>query len=86
VSPVSFLLIALFIAAAGIAIAVMRSRKPSRPENAMESFRREMQALAPHDQPEGGRPEPKGIIWTANPDHSASTDVASDAEPSDDEQ
>ena len=58
-SPVSFLFIALVIAAIGIFIAVSRHRQPVKPDSAMDEFRREMQALAPRDEtaPRTGRPK-----------------------------
>ena len=58
-NPISFLLIALVVAAIGILVAVVMHRQPSRPEAAMKEFRREMEALAPRDRsrPAGAAPE-----------------------------
>lgn len=50
-SPVVFLLLALAVAALGIFVTVGRHRTPTKPESAMEEFRREMDALAPPDRP-----------------------------------
>lgn len=46
-SPVGFLLIALVISVAGSLVVVLRNRQESHPDQAMDEFRREMNALAP---------------------------------------
>ncbi len=50
-SPVAFLLLALAVAALGILVTVSRHRAPTKPESAMDEFRREMDALAPPGRP-----------------------------------
>ncbi|HSL56750.1 MAG TPA: hypothetical protein VK866_02810 [Acidimicrobiales bacterium] len=54
-SPAMFLVLALVVAAVGIAIVVIRHRRPSSLGSGMERFAREMQALAPRDR---SGPEP----------------------------
>jgi len=58
VSPIGFLLIAVVVAVAGSLLVVVRNRQTTRPENAMDEFKREMQALAPTDESlvDDGRP------------------------------
>jgi hypothetical protein len=51
VSPAGFLLIALVIGVAGSLVVVLRSRQVSHPDQAMDEFRREMNALAPPPAP-----------------------------------
>ena len=69
-NPISFLLIALVVAALGILVAVAVHRQPSRPEAAMEEFRREMDALAPRDRSVRGGSAPE----VANGDAPTATD------------
>jgi hypothetical protein len=47
---IAFLLIAVVIAGVGSAILVLRQRKPRGVHTSVDSFRREMDALAPPDQ------------------------------------
>jgi hypothetical protein len=47
---VAFLLVAVALSAIGSAILLLRQRKPSGLSNSVDSFRREMDALAPPDQ------------------------------------
>jgi hypothetical protein len=47
--PLEFLLIAVAISVVGSVILYLRSRAPTSYEAGIESFRREMQALAPRD-------------------------------------
>lgn len=48
-SPVVFLLIVVVIVAVGSTVLYMRSRSPSSLDSGIDTFRREMQALAPRD-------------------------------------
>ena len=77
-NPISFLLIALVVAAIGILVAVAAHRQPSRPEAAMEEFRREMEALAPRDRahPRGAAPDvtDSGPVGDAGEDVPPATD------------
>jgi hypothetical protein len=50
VSALYFLLVAVVISAVGSGILVLRQRKPQGTRNSIESFQREMDALAPPDQ------------------------------------
>ena len=47
---IAFLLIAVVIAAVGSAVLVLRQRKPTGVITSVDSFRREMEALAPPDE------------------------------------
>ena len=49
-SALYFLLVAVVISAVGSGILVLRQRKPQGTRNSIESFQREMDALAPPDQ------------------------------------
>jgi hypothetical protein len=56
-SAVAFLLLAFVIAAVGSAVLYLRHRTPRSVESGIDSFRREMAALASTtDEPAGGRP------------------------------
>jgi len=57
VSPIAFLLIALAGTTLGIVVAVLRHRTPRSHGSGIDSFTREMQALAPR-QPPAPRPGP----------------------------
>ena len=46
----AFLLVAVVLSAIGSAILLLRQRKPSGVHNSVDSFRREMDALAPPDK------------------------------------
>jgi hypothetical protein len=50
VGAVAFLLVAVVLSAVGSAILLLRQRKPTGVSNSVDSFRREMDALAPPDQ------------------------------------
>jgi len=50
VNALAFLLFAVVVSALGSAILVLRQRKPTGSRSSIESFRREMDALAPPDQ------------------------------------
>ncbi len=47
--PVAFLMIAVVISIVGSLVLYLRSRTPSSLESGIDTFRREMQALAPRD-------------------------------------
>ena len=47
---VAFLLVAVVLSAIGSVILVVRQRQPSGTNNSIDSFRREMDALAPPDE------------------------------------
>lgn len=47
---VAFLLVAVVLSAIGSVILVLRQRPPSGVNNSIDSFRREMDALAPPDE------------------------------------
>ena len=49
-SAVWFLLFAVVVSAIGSAVLVLRQRKPTGVHSSIDSFRREMDALAPPDQ------------------------------------
>lgn len=49
-SAVAFLLIAVVISVVGCTVLYLRNRAPSSLEAGIETFRREMQALAPRDE------------------------------------
>jgi hypothetical protein len=49
--PVAFLMIAVVISAVGSLVLYLRNRTPSSLESGVENFRREMQALAPREEP-----------------------------------
>jgi hypothetical protein len=49
VNALAFLLIAVVISVVGSTVLYLRNRTPSSLESGIESFRREMQALAPRD-------------------------------------
>jgi hypothetical protein len=51
VNAVAFLMIAVVISVVGSAVLYLRSRTPSSLEAGIDNFRREMQALAPRDEP-----------------------------------
>jgi hypothetical protein len=46
-TALAFLLVALVLSAAGSLVLVLRQRKPTTLQSSIESFRREMDALAP---------------------------------------
>jgi hypothetical protein len=46
----AFLLVVVVLSVLGSAILVLRQRKPTGVHNSIDSFRREMDALAPPDQ------------------------------------
>lgn len=54
-SALAFLLFAVLVSAVGSAVLVLRQRKPTGLRSSIESFRREMDALAPPDQPRATR-------------------------------
>ena len=54
-TAVVFLLIAVVISVVGSTVLYLRSRPPSSLEAGIDSFRREMQALAPRDAQEPQR-------------------------------
>ena len=47
---VAFLLVVVVLSALGSAVLVLRQRKPTGVHNSIDSFRREMDALAPPDR------------------------------------
>jgi hypothetical protein len=47
---VAFLLVAVVLSAIGSAILLLRQRKPTGVHNSVDSFRKEMDALAPPEQ------------------------------------
>lgn len=47
----AFLLVAVVLTGLGSAILALRQRKPTGVHNSIDSFRREMDALAPPDEP-----------------------------------
>ena len=47
---VAFLLVAVVLSAIGSIVLVMRQRQPTGVRNSVDSFRREMDALAPPDE------------------------------------
>lgn len=49
--PVGFLLLAALISCVGSAVLYLRQRQPTSVEASIDSFRREMQALAPRVAP-----------------------------------
>lgn len=49
-NAVAFLLLAVVISAAGSTVLYLRNRAPSSLESGIDTFRREMQALAPRDE------------------------------------
>jgi hypothetical protein len=49
VAAVAFLLIAVVISAVGFTVLYLRNRPPTSVDASIDSFRREMQALAPRD-------------------------------------
>jgi hypothetical protein len=51
VGAVTFLLIAVVISVVGSTVLYLRNRAPSSLESGIDNFRREMQALAPRDEP-----------------------------------
>jgi hypothetical protein len=55
-SPLVFLLIAIVLAGLGCIALWLRHRSPSSYDSGIRAFRREMEALAPPDEPE---PEPR---------------------------
>jgi len=50
VNAVAFLMIAVVISVVGSAVLYLRSRTPTSLESGIDTFRREMQALAPRDE------------------------------------
>jgi hypothetical protein len=50
VNPIAFLMIAVVISVVGSLVLYLRSRTPSSLESGIDTFRREMQALAPRDE------------------------------------
>ena len=57
----AFLLVALMLSVLGSFVLWLRYRKPTSISHAIDSFRREMQALAPHPpEASGSRPERRG--------------------------
>ena len=48
--PIAFLMIAVVISVVGSLVLYLRSRTPSSLESGIDTFRREMQALAPRDE------------------------------------
>ena len=50
-SAVWFLVFAVLVSAVGSAVLVLRQRKPTGVSSSIDSFRREMDALAPPDAP-----------------------------------
>ena len=54
-NPIAFLLLAAVIIVVGCGILYLRSRTPSSLEAGIDNFRREMQALAPRDEPAPSR-------------------------------
>jgi hypothetical protein len=49
VAAVAFLLLAVVIAAVGVAVLYLRNRPPTSFDASIDNFRREMEALAPRD-------------------------------------
>jgi len=49
VTAVAFLLIAVVISAVGLTVLYLRNRPPTSLDASIDTFRREMQALAPRD-------------------------------------
>lgn len=47
---VAFLLVAVVLSGLGFAVLLLRQRKPTGVHNSIDSFRREMDALAPPDE------------------------------------
>ncbi len=54
-NAVAFLMIAVVISVVGSAVLYLRSRTPSSLESGIDNFRREMEALAPRDEPPSAR-------------------------------
>lgn len=57
-NPAGFLLIALVVGILGGVIVASRNRTSRSPDSAMEEFRREMDALAPHPTSAQNEPRP----------------------------
>ena len=47
---IAFLLVAVVLSGLGFAVLLLRQRKPTGVNNSVDSFRREMDALAPPDE------------------------------------
>ena len=47
---IAFLLVAVVLSGLGFAVLLLRQRKPTGVHNSVDSFRREMDALAPPDE------------------------------------
>jgi hypothetical protein len=50
VGAIAFLLVAVVLSGLGFAVLLLRQRKPTGVHNSIDSFRREMDALAPPDE------------------------------------
>jgi len=50
VGAIAFLLVAVVLSGLGFTVLLLRQRKPTGVHNSIDSFRREMDALAPPDE------------------------------------
>lgn len=56
-TALAFLLIVLVVSVVGGTVLWLQHRSPSTLESGIEAFQREMEALRPPDEPDGGRPD-----------------------------